>query len=333
MILDFFGFEQGSVDVIPAVDRTGDITVNTDAAKTGSYSLDCRISSYGHSNFRVHLSPTRNELYVSFWFLVTETTWPAWQYGIYIRAYLTDGNYAAVVSDASHYMDAYRQTTKVADGSIVMDGDGWHHIQAHFIIDNTTGEINTKVNGDIDVEFVGDTQPGSSTSISYIQIGCDHNAPNAAAIRVDNLVLRDDDWSGDCRVYGSLPNAAGDSTDWDPSAGANYQCVDERPPDDDTSYITSVTSGSTDLYNYADPSLTGEVQAINIWTRAKELTAGDSKINQAIRSGGGTHYGPDQTVGVGYEYSNKIWQLDPATSGSWNLGGLADLQFGVRDNT
>ena len=62
---------------------------------------------------------------------------------------------------------------------------------------------------------------------------------------VDDLYVLDgtastpanNDFLGDVRVEGLDPNAAGSNAAWTPSAGANYACVNETPPTDDTSYV------------------------------------------------------------------------------------------------
>ena len=45
------------------------------------------------------------------------------------------------------------------------------------------------------------------------------------------------------------PNAAGDLTECTPSAGDNYECVDEPEQDGDATYVAAEEETATDLYN------------------------------------------------------------------------------------
>src|SRR6185437_13665423 len=57
--------------------------------------------------------------------------------------------------------------------------------------------------------------------------------------------------AGDLRVECVMPNGPGAHTQFTPSAGANWQNVDEVPPDDDTTHNDSSTAGQLDTFVHA----------------------------------------------------------------------------------
>ena len=113
---------------------------------------------------------------------------------------------------------------------------------------------------------------------------------------IDDLYLVDltgpypfNDRLGNVKVEQLLPSAAGATTQWTPSTGANWAAVDEQPPSS-TDYVGSTTSGQRDLYATTDlVSTTGTVLAVRpAWFIAKSDAGAEPGVRGVLRGGDGT---------------------------------------------
>lgn len=95
-----------------------------------------------------------------------------------------------------------------------------------------------------------------------IRIGCFVNSPTSGSVYFDDVALNttsgsdQNSWCGHGRIIHLHVDSAGDQAQWTPSAGSNYQNVDEVPQDGTTTKNTSSTLNQEDLFNVeATPSL------------------------------------------------------------------------------
>ena len=137
---------------------------------------------------------------------------------------------------------------------------------------------------------------------------------------------------GDCRVELQLPDGAGNSTDWTPSTGSNYQCVDETAPNSDTDYVSNRTAGDHDSYTFDDiVTVDGEIYAVQTNMFARKNDAGTRQIKSLIRSGGSDYAtGTTHTLIDSYKYYPDIYEHDPDTSSAWTISGVNAAEFGPK---
>lgn len=79
--------------------------------------------------------------------------------------------------------------------------------------------------------------------------------PADTGVQGPDGLLYNNDFLGDVHVEALYPTAAGrtqttDNTPWTPSAGANWQNVDDHPPDEDVTYNSAEAAGQRDTYQY-----------------------------------------------------------------------------------
>jgi hypothetical protein len=118
---------------------------------------------------------------------------------------------------------------------------------------------------------------------------------NVGAYSYDDLYLCDtsgalnNNFLGDVRSLGLLPNGVGTNTNWTKvgASSTNWQSVNENPPNGDTTYVASNTIGQTDTYAYADlPSNTASVIAVTSHFDTRLDDAGARSYTTRVRSGG-----------------------------------------------
>lgn len=140
------------------------------------------------------------------------------------------------------------------------------------------------------------------------------------------------DLVGTPRVGGLFPNGVGATSAWTPSAGANYTCVDETTPNDDTDYVSSSTVGNVDTYTMQDtPAGTGAISGLAVTIRIKKDDANSRLVAAVLRIGGVDYVHPTpQGVPGGYSYLQFIWTLNPATGTAFTKAVVDALEAGYK---
>ena len=125
------------------------------------------------------------------------------------------------------------------------------------------------------------------------------------------------------------PNGNGDLIELSPSAGDNFECVDEIVADDNTTYVSKGGTSSyvTDLYNLNDPIISGKILYIKAVERGY-IASSNYYHKPVIKTHGVTYYGTDET---GNSYSEHIfyWGNNPYTGTPWTMDEINSLQAGV----
>ena len=117
----------------------------------------------------------------------------------------------------------------------------------------------------------------------------------------------------DVRKLTKLPAGAGALTQWTPNgAGANYQCVDENPPDDDTTYVSS-SSTNSDAYAMGSSGFSGVPSQVVVKSRFRKDDAATRTLQIGVRSGSSNSLAAAVTAGGSYVWTDACISLDPAT--------------------
>lgn len=214
------------------------------------------------------------------------------------------------------------------------------YIEVKVVMSTTVGAWVVRVNG-VEVLNVTGINTGDA-SVSQFSFGNQGNG-NTSTRDYDDCVLMDstdatatqgapfNDFLGDVRIDALRPDGAGDSTQLTPSAGSNYQCVDETPRNDDTDYVSSATVGQKDLYTVGNlASSTGTVKAVLVTLRARKDDAGTRTIKAKVKHGGTEGNGADQGLSTTYSYlPQDVFGLNPSTSAAWTIAEVNAMQAGV----
>ena len=319
------GFEMGSKEIVPASDITGSVAIDTSIVHTGAYSLRLYGNVSDNGYFKIQLASDVAELYVSAWLYASADS-DAQSRFLFVT---TDGYFIELRNDTV-YWDAYVNGSKVADGSVAAAGESWHLVEFHAIIGDS-GTIQSKIDGVADIDYSGDTKPGTGTEItkvSFLQGGYIAHNPFCY---IDDVTIATGDWIGDVRYGAALVPTADTAVKWwEPSTGTdNYALLDELPPSD-TDYVSSGSPGSKDLYEMSDWTevSSSTIQFLVDWIRARKGTAGDQQIRSIVKSGGTESSGGSIDLSITYRYYGRILATDPDTSAAWEDAGVDALQAG-----
>lgn len=225
-------------------------------------------------------------------------------------------------------------TTLAASDPGVFSLNTWHFIQIRALIANSGGNVQVWLNGRKHIDVTGDTQNTANAHVNYWALGWG-GGPQA---RYANILIYDESGAApnartpETRIYADLPNAAGGSSGWTPSAGSNYQCVDEQPNDGDSTYVSAAAAGLDDAYA-CPASVPGgsTVYAVGVEFDARKDDAGTNDIDGLVRSGGANYpSGSTSPLTTTYQRFRRIWATDPATGAAWTVSGANAAQPGVR---
>ena len=202
-------------------------------------------------------------------------------------------------------------------------------IEVHYKPHDTTGIFQVKVNGVLEIDFSGDTT-NNALQINRIIFGRSVTSGWVYGY-VDNVIIDNAVWVGDTRIQAIKPTGPGNSTQWDPSAGANWDCVEEVPASDTDDVSTNVAD-EIDLYTFGD--LTGSIEEIKcVQAQARAIKEGaptPQNLQLACRSGGTNYTGPNNAPGTTAQSFAKLWETNPNTSNPWAVDEVNAAEIGVK---
>ena len=306
-------------------DITNVVTNVTTTPRSGN-----RCYSLGGNATPVKTIPSLSEFYFRFGYRVTAFHYlhrlPRWLKGSNELGHLR-------VNDVSGLVEIYSGGVLKATGSIPIKLDTIYLIELHVNISDT-GIIEVKIEGLPDASFTGDTKPGSETNVDALQfIGTGYIQ------LIDDLALNDttggvdDSWCGDGKIILQTPNGAGDNTGLTPSAGSNYECVDEFPNDGDTTYVGDTVVDDYDLYNLTPCGLV-DVDILRVWAeaRARDVNAAGGVCKLGLKTEA-TEYWSAGDLSLLTSYSpipGTRHTVNPNTAIAWTTAQLDALQAGFK---
>jgi hypothetical protein len=231
---------------------------------------------------------------------------------------------------------AYVGTTLVATGGITtLQANTWYLFEFHIKIADSGGRIEAKIDGILDIDYTGDTKPGTATTVDNIYL------VDSSTGAVDDLAMNDttgatdNSWCGDGRVIALTPNANGDSSQFvgsDGNSTDNYLLVDETPSDGDTTYVATSGVGYVDMYNLSDTGLTSKT-ILRVWpeARAREAVAASGTFQLGVKTGGTEYWSSTQTLLTSYaRFLGTVHTTNPQTGVAWTIADLDAIQAGVK---
>ena len=327
------GLEAGHIEIFDAAAWTA---ISAAQARTGSYSVN--LSNDSFSYVRSALPAAIAEVYFRFGFHTDFDT------GTRLLCLYDSGGttqFTLTVQKEIHMFEARRG---LFNGTILGRGgeihqNRWHCVEVRLKVDNAAGVVQVKVDGTLVIDFAGDTQETANADILSFQFGI----PGDTLINtyIDDIAFNDIsgganfDWIGRGGIPAIFPIGAGASTDLDlfPNTGeANWEDVDEVPPDDDTSYVFDDLIDDHDSYETDDLPTTGTISAVQWVARAKSDLVGNPEIMRVLRIGGVDYDGAvDIAIDADYDYYPEILDEDPdAGPGAWTVAAVNGMEVGVK---
>ena len=129
------------------------------------------------------------------------------------------------------------------------------------------------------------------------------------------------------KVVWITATGAGTTTGLTPSAGANWQCVDEVPPNT-TDYVSGSVVDVYDTYALTDLAVAGNMSGIVQEVYAVKMDAGAANVAHVIRSGGTDYTGSDFALSMSWARYMRIRGANPNTAAAFTKADIDALEMG-----
>ncbi|QBQ74653.1 hypothetical protein BcepSauron_273 [Burkholderia phage BcepSauron] len=243
---------------------------------------------------------------------------------------------ATLLSYNGSYLTLHNNTTTpVATGTTYL-GDGYHWIEVSFTLNGANSQVTAYVDGVQQFSGTYNLSNHPAQVIPTLFIGTDYTPSNNLSYLDDFLIwdTTGTDFNtfpvGARRIGLMNPAGAGDSTQFAPSAGANWQVASQ--PWTGTATLTDATTGKSDLYTMsALPYAAQNVNAVVVNTCASNPGAdAQHSVTAQIKSNGTVVPGAVRSlVGTNVVYSD-VFTRDSAGS-AWTVTSVNAAQVGMGD--
>jgi len=262
----------------------------------------------------------------------------AWECGLYLHTDLTVQPFRVT---AGPYVPGYElgagNFTLIGSASAVALQVGvFAYLEVQMKCANAPdGTCTVRINGTEVLALTGLDTLYTSATLSRIGLACGYN--NNTVMDYDDLVVMDttgavnNAFLGDVTISALLPSGAGTTSGWTPSAGSNYQNVDEALVNDDTDYNSTSTLNAKDTYAMANVAAGADIRAVQIVTAQRKGAEGPGKIKHVVRSGGTDYDLTEQGIGgTTYSFLRSVVETDPATAAAWSESGFNAVEIGIK---
>lgn len=245
-------------------------------------------------------------------------------------------------------LEARGPTGLLAVGSAIISATVHAFIEVKVTISNASGRIQVQVNQpagsttyDIDTGGGGvDTQSTANAYATAFRLGYGLGSAETTSYtyEFDDVRIFDTSGSyntgfgGDSRIECLIANAAGGSTQFTPSAGSNYQNVDDTAPDDDGTYNASSTVGHLDRFNLPPlATAAGTIDGVQVVGALRKSDAGarTARLHAYLSTAGvPTQESADILPTTAYTFERAIFERD-GDAAAWSVTKVNALEIGV----
>lgn len=316
------GFESGGDDLWDSEDNAT-VVATAGLDMDGSYCLDLiAIDEFLQRSFTAD-----SEMYFAFLYRPINIS----AKGILALDYNSTAIATVRRNTTSGLVEIYSPTYALADtGSHALSINTTYLIEVRFLMADAGGRFVIKVDGVTDIDYTGDTKPGADTQINSARLGYLGVGLSSYAY-FDNFIMDDAAWIGDTKIQAVVPTGAGNSTNWTPSAGANWACVDEKPASD-ADYVNLNVIDTVDTYAAGNMAgLVGTVKCVQVQSRAKtEGSPTPTNLKLVVRCAAADYFSADKPVPTTAKSLWSLWDVDPSDYAAWTEADVNAMEIGVK---
>jgi hypothetical protein len=224
--------------------------------------------------------------------------------------------------------------TQVTSGVGLISTGAWYGIEIEVTISSSAGTAQVWVNGAQVINASGlNTQRTGNAYGQQVGLG-DINDNGLVNLQADDLRVWDNTGTTqnaplgtDSRLLQSLPDGAGAFSQFTPNgAAANWQCVDDNPPDGDTTYVSGSSSGLQDAYDMPSPGMTVAPVMVVARSYVRKDDSATRSLEIGVYSGGTAGTGGSVVVGSSYQFIDACIPLNPDGNVAWTAAAANAAQ-------
>lgn len=226
--------------------------------------------------------------------------------------------------------------TTLGTSTATLSTNSWHYIELKVTIGNS-GSYEVRLNGvNILSDGTEDTQNTANARAQTLRLyGATDSSVDIRWAYDDLYIANSDsgdevsDFQGSLVVRTIFVDGDGDESDFTPSAGSNYQCVDDNPANGDTDYVESGTVGHRDLYTVSGVAMTN-IKGVVVKARVRETDGTPFNVKLPVKIDGTVYNDSGQAVGsTDYVARHRVLGRNPDTGAAWTASEINDTQFGI----
>lgn len=251
-----------------------------------------------------------------------------------------------LIIEADNSLSVY-SGVRIINSSYIVTGDVYHYYEMSVTLGGAT-PLTVDVIVRIDGHEVINTSGASSFAASQLLVqsalmngiglggalgggnvayACDFYCLNNDSTDILGFTTTNTNFLGDVGVYALMP-VQDVSVSWQPFGGSgtsSFSCVNEIPPDDDTSYVFTDTVGQIETFHF-QPILgfTGTIFGAQLLVYAKKDAEGSRAFQPVI---GGNPFDVNNYLYDYYDYF--IWPLDTNVGLVWTPTNFNSQNFGA----
>lgn len=318
------GFESGGDDLWDA-ESNANVISSAGLDMNGNYCLDINFTS---EYIQKNITAT-DEMYFAFLYRPTsvgnsEQMLTVYNSGTVLCHLLREAT--------TGFPKAYRDIANVlATGSEAMGINTTYLVEVYIKIADAGGRFVVKIDNITDIDFTGDTKPDANTQFDRVRLGYGPSAGFSCFAYFDNFIMDDAGWIGDTKIQAVVPTGAGTTTGWTPSAGNNWECVDEKPAND-ADYVSINAIDTVDTYAAGNMAgVISEVKCVQVQSRAKtDGSPTPTNLKLVVRSGGTDYLSGDKAVLATAKSLWNLWENNPADAAAWEEADVNAMEIGVK---
>ena len=253
-----------------------------------------------------------------------------------VSVWITTAGNISIGRGAADVGQSYTEFARTTNSPCITDA--WQHVEIQIHFHDTAGWFEIRLDGITVLQ-------GSNLDTLYSTTYQNCNQVNGMGTRavisggsmnwqqyMDDWYVYDmtgsenNNWIGDRRVLALVPVDNGGTQEWTPNgASTEYQCIDEIPADDDTTYISAGPSGLPINSTFQLTQLGSDVASINgieIYTKSKKSDAGVCNLQVSMQQGSDEATGEIWPASTAYTHRTQMFELDPSTGALWTPAGL-----------
>jgi len=224
-----------------------------------------------------------------------------------------------IYQDASGYFLVRRGATVLGTSTNPYNtDDGFHYITLKVTLHNSTGSFELYVDHSLEASGSGlDTSDGGALKINGLSFEDMWTKHDHCIIYNDAGAVPTDDWV----VQNLNIDGDGNYSQFTPSAGSNYQNVDDVEMDHDTTNNESATVTDRDSYTHANPvlAITGVVEGILLYHWIKNVGPGSRTVDPFLRQSSTDYDQSPYTPDSASDYRTEIIVVPDSPAGATNF--------------
>jgi hypothetical protein len=224
--------------------------------------------------------------------------------------------------------------TQVITGPSVVTTGVWYNIELQVTIAGVLSNANVWVNGFAAIAATNiNCQNTGNAFANTVALG-DLNSNGLVNMLADDFRIWDATGGTqnapigiDSRLVTKLPSGAGASTNFTPNgAAANWQCTDDNPPDDDTTYVSGAAAGLVDAYGMPSAGFTQPPVMVVSRSRIRKDDGAVRSVQIGVQSGGASNASGAANAASTYQFIDGCSPFDPNTTLVWTAAGADAAQ-------